>query len=79
VNIKAMGFLIRHICWQPQSNTFSLAVPEWIHAAKNSVEHLDPAPWKYTAESSDLALNLFARCHRKYITRFPFLYAQSVQ
>lgn len=51
-----------------QSNILSLAVPEWIHAAKNSVEYLDPAPRKYTAESLDLALNLFARSHRKYNT-----------
>lgn len=67
MNIQGMAFLSRHVCWQPQSNTSSVAVPEWIHAAKDSVEHLDPAPWKYTPESLDLARNLFTMSHRKYI------------
>lgn len=42
------GFL-RHVCWQPQPSILSPAVHECIHAAKNSVEHLDPTLWKYTA------------------------------
>lgn len=70
MDIQAMAFLSRHVCWQPQSNTLSLAVPEWIHGAKNSVEHLDPAPWKYMPESLDLAQNLFTMSHKVYNPQF---------
>lgn len=49
------------------SNIFSLAVPEWIRAAKNSVERLGSAPWKQTVQTLDLALSLYTRSHSKYI------------
>lgn len=45
VSLVGIKSFLRHVCWQPQFSILALAVHECIHAAKNSVEHLDPALW----------------------------------